>query len=194
MGCWRHRHEPFREREGEAALGPSCGAVEDEPGVVMGAQGEDRRTEDGAGGQRMGRYFTLILLVASLYGAFRMLQPYIHAIIFAALFASLCRPILGFCQRRLAPLQRMRYLRPEARRETLAALLATAIVAMLVIVPLGLFSGALVKRGVSTYVAARAWLSADREAAANGSGPGEGPAGGGSALVGRILASAPVVR
>lgn len=96
--------------------------------------------------QRMREILILSLLIVSVYGAFRIVAPYLHAIILAALFAYLFSPIHGWVQRKIT------------RRQNLAAFLSCVIVSLVVLVPLLGFASTLVYRGVETFASVQSWL------------------------------------
>jgi predicted PurR-regulated permease PerM len=89
--------------------------------------------------QRLGQAFIMGLLVLVLYGVYRVLEPYLHTFILASLLASLCYPLHA------------RLLKRWPKRPTLAALSSTVLVALVVLVPLGIFGTMVAVRGMDTF-------------------------------------------
>lgn len=118
---------------------------------------------------RIAQLFFVAMILATLYGVYRIVEPFLHAIILAALLSSVCYPLLMFVQRRVDRLKRLRLLAPERRRQTLAAAVTAVMVGLVVIVPLVVFTVMLVQRGVATVQAARQWVEADKLAGVLGS-------------------------
>jgi len=113
----------------------------------MKAWRHKKKREDTSTAAREARIVLTVLTLASMYGVFILLRPYLHAIILALLLASLFSPI----HRRLH-LQ-------VGERENLAAFLSVLLVSLLVIVPTSLFMGGLAKQGIDTFQKANAWVS-----------------------------------
>jgi predicted PurR-regulated permease PerM len=90
-------------------------------------------------------YIHLILAV-SLYLAFLILRSLLHPIIFAAVLASLCAPLMGFFERKLNG------------RRNLAAFLAVLTAALAIMGPLSFLLGVLVTEGVSSLGRVQDWL------------------------------------
>ena len=92
------------------------------------------------------RLSLLALLFFFLYLVFLVFRPYMGTLIFAAVLASLCYPfhdrILKWCK----------------GRENLAALLTSALLVVIVLVPLVSFSAALVEQGAISFGKANTWL------------------------------------
>jgi predicted PurR-regulated permease PerM len=95
---------------------------------------------------RTERYFLLLLLVTSLYAAYRILSPYLNTIIISAALALLFYPVYG------------RILRFTGGRRNLASLLSCSLIICLVIVPLFLVAVALVAQGVHTFNSIYDWV------------------------------------
>lgn len=94
------------------------------------------------------RLFLLALLIFFLYLTFLLFRPYLGTVIFAILLASVCYPM----HRRL--------LRWSKGRKNLAAFLTSALLVVIVIVPLMGFSIALVEQGVESVGRVSDWLQA----------------------------------
>lgn len=92
------------------------------------------------------RIFLLAAVATALYAAFKVVQPFIGAIILAALIASLFQPIHQWL------LLRVR------NRKNLAALISCAILVFLVLIPLTLVGIALVDQGISVAQKAQEWF------------------------------------
>jgi predicted PurR-regulated permease PerM len=93
-------------------------------------------------------YFLLGILAVSLYFAFQVLSPFINNIAMAIILASLLHPVHKRLRRRLGG------------SRTLAALCTTVLVTLLIIIPLFLFTGALVGQAATSITALQAWLKA----------------------------------
>jgi len=91
-------------------------------------------------------YFLLGVLALSLFLAFKVLEPFAHTMLVAIILASLLRPVHNRIRRRLPG------------RETLAALATTFLVTLLIIVPLVLFTAALVNQAANSTASVQAWL------------------------------------
>jgi len=91
-------------------------------------------------------YFLLGILAVSLYFAFRVLEPFVDVILVAVILASLLHPVY------------IRITRWLNGRETLAALCTTFLVTLLILVPLVLFTTALVSQAANSTTAVQAWL------------------------------------
>ncbi|OPZ29567.1 MAG: putative inner membrane protein [Lentisphaerae bacterium ADurb.BinA184] len=85
-------------------------------------------------------------IIASLIGVVTILRPFLAPIVLALLLATVFGPV----HRRL----RDRF----GRRRSLAALVTVAIVALLIVVPAGLFVTALAHEGVEAFERTRAWI------------------------------------
>jgi len=120
--------------------------------------------------QHMGQFFVLVLLGASLYGTFKIVVPYIHPIVLAALLTYLFHPCHDWL------------LKKSGNRRNVAAGMATLLVALVVILPLVLFAAALATRAQETVDSVRQMVErwekaqAEREAreAAEGGEDGQG--------------------
>ncbi|NOY79917.1 MAG: AI-2E family transporter [Kiritimatiellaeota bacterium] len=95
-------------------------------------------------------YVLAILTLVSLYGAYLILRPFLHALILGLLLAMLFHPLHRLLHRRLHG------------RRNLAAICSVLIVVLLVIAPALLFAGALVNQGIETFQEAQAWLKAGK--------------------------------
>jgi predicted PurR-regulated permease PerM len=93
-----------------------------------------------------GRYFLLLLLVAALYAAYRVLSPYINTIIISAALALLFYPV----HNRIVMLTRGRH--------TMASLCSCTVIICLVIVPLFLLGAALIAQGVHSFNNIYEWV------------------------------------
>ena len=95
---------------------------------------------------RARRLSLLALLFLFLYLVFLILRPYLGTVIFASVLASLCYPfhdhILKWCK----------------GRENLAALITSALLVVIVLLPLASFSAALVEQGAISFGKASVWL------------------------------------
>jgi predicted PurR-regulated permease PerM len=109
-------------------------------------RGTDVETDPTQGRIRARRLSLLALLFFFLYLVFLIFRPYLGTLIFAMVLASLCYPlhdrILKWCK----------------GRENLAALLTSALLVVIVLVPLVSFSAALVEQGAISFGKASAWL------------------------------------
>jgi predicted PurR-regulated permease PerM len=92
------------------------------------------------------RYFLLFLVIVSLIAAFKVIQPFIHALILAGLLASIFHPLYG------------RILTRVKGRENVASALTCVVVALIVIVPLTLVGTALTYKGIESVKAVEAWF------------------------------------
>ena len=95
---------------------------------------------------RARRLSLLALLLFFLYLVFLIFRPYLGTLVFATILASVCYPFHG------------RILKWCKGRENLAALLTTALLVVIVVVPLVSFSAALVEQGVQSFGKANTWL------------------------------------
>lgn len=95
---------------------------------------------------RARRLFLLALLFFFLYLVFLVFRPYLGTLVFAAALASACYPF----QTRISMWVK--------GKENLAALLTSAILVVIVVVPLVCFSAALVAEGAESLSKAHAWL------------------------------------
>lgn len=91
--------------------------------------------------------FVLVLLLVL---AFFMLQPFVHAIFFSILLASLVSPV------------QQRFIQVLGGRKTLAAMLMTAIVTVVIIMPISMLGLAVVQEGVDTVQQLDTWLENDQ--------------------------------
>lgn len=96
------------------------------------------------------QYFLLGLLAVCLYGAYRVMAPYVHVLIVAAVIASLSAPLYGWFLRRLKG------------RENLAALSTVATVGLLVVAPLAGFAVALASKAQRSFVAVQEWIASGK--------------------------------
>ncbi len=94
-----------------------------------------------------GRIVFLVIALASVYGVFRIVGPFLHCIILAVLLASLGGPV------------HQRILRRVGDRANVAAFLSVLLVFLLLLAPTLLFLGALVKQGMQSVESAGEWLS-----------------------------------
>jgi predicted PurR-regulated permease PerM len=95
---------------------------------------------------RARRLFLLALLFFFLYLVFLVFRPYLGTLVFAAVLASVCYPFHARISLRVKG------------RENLAALLTSALLVVIVVVPLVCFSAALVAQGAESFSKANAWL------------------------------------
>jgi predicted PurR-regulated permease PerM len=95
---------------------------------------------------RARRLFLLALLFFFLYLAFLVFRPYLGTLLFAAVLASVCYPFHARISMRVKG------------KENLAALLTSALLVVIVVVPLVCFSAALVAQGADSLSKANAWL------------------------------------
>jgi len=98
--------------------------------------------------QQIYSFFLLGILAVSLYFAFQVLNPFVHNIFVAIILASLLHP---FHQR----------LRTKLKgRDVVAALVSTVLVTLLIILPMFLFTGALIGQAAKSLNALQTWLKA----------------------------------
>ena len=105
-----------------------------------------RGTADSGPSAREHRLFVLLLLFVALYLAYRVLQPFLHPIIFAAVLASLCAPLQGFLERALPG------------RRSLTALCVVVAAALMIVVPCVFLVSALVAEGVRSVNQVQEWV------------------------------------
>jgi len=91
-----------------------------------------------------------LLVLVSLYGAYLVVRPFLHALILAVLMAALLSPIHQWLFRRLG------------NRRNLCAFLSVLVTAALVIGPILFLLGAAVQQGVDTFQQAQEWLKAGK--------------------------------
>jgi len=95
---------------------------------------------------RARRLFLLALLFFFLYLVFLIFRPYLGTLVFAAVLASVCHPFHDRISVRLQG------------KENLAAFLTSALLVVIVVVPLVCFSAALLAQGAESFGKANAWL------------------------------------
>jgi len=91
-------------------------------------------------------FFLLGILAVSLYFAFQVLTPFLHNILIAIILASLFHPLQGRLNKALKG------------RKTLAALISTLTVTLVIILPTLFFMGALLAQAATSIGALQAWL------------------------------------
>jgi len=91
-------------------------------------------------------FFLLGVLAVSLYFAFLVLQPFVHNIFIAIILASLLHPLHKRIKSRMP------------NRDTMAALCSTTLVTLVIIVPMFLFTAALVGQAGKSISGVQAWL------------------------------------
>lgn len=91
-------------------------------------------------------FFLLGILAISLYFAYLVLNPFLHNIFVAVILATLLHPVHRGLKRSFNG------------RGTLAALCSTLLVILLIILPMFLFTGALVGQAAKSITALQAWL------------------------------------
>ncbi|TAL17900.1 AI-2E family transporter [bacterium] len=96
--------------------------------------------------QRELHLYIHLILAASLYLAFLILRSLLHPIIFAAVLASLCSPLMAFFERRFNG------------RRNIAAFFVVFSAALAILGPLILLLGVLVAEGVSSLARVQEWL------------------------------------
>jgi len=97
---------------------------------------------------RIYTYFLLGILAVSLYFAAQVLRPFVNNIAMAIILASLLHPL------------HVRIRHWLGDRVTLAALCTTMLVTLLIIIPLFLFTGAIVGQAATSITAVQAWIKA----------------------------------
>lgn len=90
--------------------------------------------------------FFLGVLFISLYGAYLVLEPFVHIIIIGAVLAALFHPLHAIIVRKLGG------------KKNLSAFLTSAIVVLVIIVPLLFVASALLTQGAQTVNATQEWL------------------------------------
>lgn len=90
--------------------------------------------------------FFLAVLLAALYGAYIVLEPFVHIIIIGAVLAALFHSA------------HLRIMKKLGGRKNLSAFLTTLIVVLVIIVPLLFVVSALLTQGVQTINAVQQWL------------------------------------
>jgi predicted PurR-regulated permease PerM len=95
---------------------------------------------------RARRLSLLALLLLFLYLAYLLFRPYLGTVVFAVVLTSVCHRL------------HTRVLRRCKDRKNLAAFLTTAILVVIVVVPLVGFSAALVNQGVDSFGQVNTWL------------------------------------
>jgi predicted PurR-regulated permease PerM len=93
-----------------------------------------------------GRVVLVILLLGSLFLAFRVVKPYLNPILLAIILGSLLQPVCGWLRRRLGG------------RRSLAALLSLLLVVVAILGPLALAGIALVSQGMASVDGIQAWV------------------------------------
>lgn len=99
---------------------------------------------------RRGHYFLIILLLTSFYFAFRIIQPYLHAMVVAGILATVFYPVYAWIRRKVGG------------RENWAAILSCLLVALVVVVPLTVFSVVLVQKGLTSFKAIQDWVQSGK--------------------------------
>lgn len=93
-------------------------------------------------------YFLIGLLLLSVFGVYRLLQPYLHAIILGGLVASICYPFHGRVRQRFET------------RENLAAFVTSVLVAMIALVPIAIACMVLVFKTIDAFRTLQEWIDA----------------------------------
>ncbi len=92
----------------------------------------------------------IVLMLASMWGVFQILKPFLNSIIFALLLATMFGPV-------------HRWLRGKfVHRDNAAAFVSVLLVSLLVIVPASLFLSALVKQGIDSIQKVNTWVAEKR--------------------------------
>jgi predicted PurR-regulated permease PerM len=91
-------------------------------------------------------FFLLGILAVSLYFAYQVLNPFLNNIFIAVILASLLHPV------------HQRLKTTFGGRDTLAALCSTLLVLVLVILPMFLFTGALVGQAAKSIAGLQSWI------------------------------------
>jgi predicted PurR-regulated permease PerM len=102
------------------------------------------------GRHRQAQVLLLVLVIASIVGVFMVVKPYVHAIILAAVLASVFSPLYAWL------------LVKVKNRPNVAAGLACLVVALVVIVPITAFMAKLASMGVERFQAVQEWVEADK--------------------------------
>jgi predicted PurR-regulated permease PerM len=93
------------------------------------------------------RPFMLILLIFSLYLAYLILRPFLHTIILSVILATMFHPLK-------APLLRL-----YKGRENVVALTAVVVIIFVIVLPILLFTSALVSQGVESVNQINQWIN-----------------------------------
>ncbi|RMD73265.1 MAG: AI-2E family transporter [Lentisphaerae bacterium] len=105
-----------------------------------------KHTKNSGSGNRLGSVFFIILLLALLGIACYILMPFIHAIILAAVFAVVFRPVYRFFRQK------------RGWKESWASLGTCTVVLLLVITPLITLFSMLITRGHQAVTGMQAWV------------------------------------
>lgn len=94
--------------------------------------------------------FLLLCLSAALFAAFKVIQPYIGAIVMAGLVASLFQPVHEY------------FLKVLHHRKNAASILSCTVLVFVVLIPLSLVGVALVDQGISVSQNAQQWIKSGK--------------------------------
>lgn len=94
------------------------------------------------------RIFLLFLLFVGLYLTYRVVEPFFHPIVFAAVLSSFCAPLNRFL------------VRSFRGNRNLAAFCAVVVAGLVIVIPCLLFLSALVAEGVVTAERIQGWVNA----------------------------------
>jgi predicted PurR-regulated permease PerM len=106
--------------------------------------------QDRPGRLNQSHYFLFFLLFASIYASFRLLQPYLNAIILAAILSILLAP----AHRKIEQWVR--------GRKNLAALLSCLLLILVIVLPLTFMLFALIQQGIQSATAIYDWIAAGK--------------------------------
>jgi predicted PurR-regulated permease PerM len=98
------------------------------------------------GRQRQAQVLLMVMVIASIIGVFMVVKPYVHAIILAAVMASVFSPLYSWM------------LTKVKQRENVAAVLSCLVVALVVIVPITAFMAKLSSMGIERFQAVQEWV------------------------------------
>ena len=97
---------------------------------------------------RLSRVVLALFVIVSLAGVFAIMRPFVAPIVLGLLLVSLFHPMHRRISRRFG------------KHHTLAAVSSVSIISLLVIVPVVLFSLAIVQQGVDVFRRSQAWIEA----------------------------------
>ncbi|MBN1355985.1 AI-2E family transporter [bacterium] len=90
----------------------------------------------------------LLLLFTALYFVFRIIQPYLNAIILAVILATVTYPVHNQIEKHLK------------NRRNLAALISCVLLVLILVIPVILITSALIQQGIQSFNAIQGWLAA----------------------------------
>ncbi len=99
--------------------------------------------------KQLGTIVFIAILIATMFGAFMIIYPYLHPIILAAVFATIFYPVHKYIFKHVK------------ERKNVAAAISCSLVALIVIVPLSTFSTVLIIKGGNAYEQLERWLEND---------------------------------